>query len=361
MYYDDHPKAEYHKTLKITLPKSWKSGPTSRLLGQFVESYNTSKPHNTLDPAKFHLCLSRADNESSSSPSSSSLKSPNNPIPSDAIVLDVIPDRSDLYVREGPSPTLAKIAEEKELAERKEAEVRQLFNNFIGYFSFLVFFYLIQTCSYFILSSHFGNCLFFLLCICLILPLFTFVKRLRDTFVCVHKGCNNRIKRSDCPPYPPCSYHDGPPVFHETAKFWSCCPDKKAYEWEEFQAIPGCVKGFCAEKEETKDGVEGTKAGEFLGGCDLRERAMGGGEGPKLKKIEDFNSANDESASTKLSKLKSSLVESGIEIELIDQVIEGIISGRSSGDNEEENTLNELTNLLKDALKSRVTKMQRIE
>jgi len=307
MYYDDHPKAEYHKTLKITLPKSWKSGPTSRLLGQFVESYNTSKPHNTLDPAKFHLCLSRADNESSSSPSSSSLKSPNNPIPSDAIVLDVIPDRSDLYVREGPSPTLAKIAEEKELAERKEAE------------------------------------------------------RLRDTFVCVHKGCNNRIKRSDCPPYPPCSYHDGPPVFHETAKFWSCCPDKKAYEWEEFQAIPGCVKGFCAEKEETKDGVEGTKAGEFLGGCDLRERAMGGGEGPKLKKIEDFNSANDESASTKLSKLKSSLVESGIEIELIDQVIEGIISGRSSGDNEEENTLNELTNLLKDALKSRVTKMQRIE
>ena len=33
------------------------------------------------------------------------------------------------------------------------------------------------------------------------------------------------------------SYHKLPPVFHETAKFWACCPDKKCYDWDSFMGV----------------------------------------------------------------------------------------------------------------------------
>ena len=36
-----------------------------------------------------------------------------------------------------------------------------------------------------------------------------------------------------------CCHHTGPPVFHDTTKYWSCCPDKKAYDFESFQEITG--------------------------------------------------------------------------------------------------------------------------
>jgi hypothetical protein len=36
-----------------------------------------------------------------------------------------------------------------------------------------------------------------------------------------------------------CRHHTGPPVFHDTSKYWSCCADKKAYDFESFQAIAG--------------------------------------------------------------------------------------------------------------------------
>lgn len=40
-----------------------------------------------------------------------------------------------------------------------------------------------------------------------------------------------------------CHHHAKGPVFHDTHKFWSCCADKKALDWEEFEAIPPCVVG----------------------------------------------------------------------------------------------------------------------
>lgn len=51
--------------------------------------------------------------------------------------------------------------------------------------------------------------------------------------------------------------------FHETAKWWSCCPKSKALDFDEFMAIPGCVQGFCSDLE-----PEGKR---FLGGSDIRE------------------------------------------------------------------------------------------
>lgn len=64
MYYEDKKESDLHKTLKITLPKSWKKGPTSRLLDQFVESYNSSdvlKEKNELKADGLHLTVRKHD------------------------------------------------------------------------------------------------------------------------------------------------------------------------------------------------------------------------------------------------------------------------------------------------------------
>lgn len=40
-----------------------------------------------------------------------------------------------------------------------------------------------------------------------------------------------------------CHHHAKGPVFHDTYKYWACCPEKKAMDWEEFEGIPPCVSG----------------------------------------------------------------------------------------------------------------------
>lgn len=40
-----------------------------------------------------------------------------------------------------------------------------------------------------------------------------------------------------------CVYHQGQAVFHDTAKFWSCCPDRKCYDFDDFMKIKGCCVG----------------------------------------------------------------------------------------------------------------------
>lgn len=109
-------------------------------------------------------------------------------------------------------------------------------------------------------------------------------------------------------------YHAKPPVFHETAKFWSCCPDKKAYDWETFQEIPGCLTGTCTEVRED------TTSKQFLGGCDLREELENGNG---LKSIDDFNK-KQEGKDYVLDRLKNVLKEIDVDVELFDQVVEGM-------------------------------------
>jgi hypothetical protein len=101
----------------------------------------------------------------------------------------------------------------------------------------------------------------------------------------------------------------GPPVFHETVKFWSCCPNKKAYDWEEFQMLPACRSGTCTDVKDDAS-VAGQK--QFLGGCDIRERMSG----PKLRSIDNFNAsvaAGGSEGAPVLERLRGVLVELGIE------------------------------------------------
>ncbi len=157
LHYNETDDDSLHKTLKITLPKSWKNGPTSKLLDQFVESYNASDQgtKNPLDGSNLHLAKRVNNNDEGDNHTIIA-------IASDAVTIEVIEDREDVFICEGASRTLLDIEnEKKEEVERKRAE-------------------------------------------------------LANTVACVHFGCKNRFPRGG--PYPECCYHAAPPVFHETAK-----------------------------------------------------------------------------------------------------------------------------------------------
>lgn len=40
-----------------------------------------------------------------------------------------------------------------------------------------------------------------------------------------------------------CTYHPQNPVFHDTIKYYGCCPKTQAYDWDRFMKIAGCTKG----------------------------------------------------------------------------------------------------------------------
>jgi len=288
--YEDNEDESTYKTLKITLPKSWKNGPTSRLVEQFVESYNGGKEGkiNTLEVQSLHLSVRRSKGIDSEE---TELKE----IPSDGIVVETIPDREDVFICHGPSRTSEQIDAEKQAAidAKKEA------------------------------NKHLSKC--------------------------VHFGCQNRFPKGG--PYPKCNYHSGPPVFHETAKFWSCCPNKKAYDWEQFQRLPTCQTGRCTDVKDEEESAQK----QFLGGCDIREKLTG----PKLKSIDDFNSseaAGGSEGAPVLERLRSVLGEMGVENELFDQVLEGVKKGviaknGSSGDDDDAMVVDEAVTVLGGKLK----------
>lgn len=262
LHYEDNEDTELWKSLKITLPKSWKNGPTSKLLAQFVETYNGNEALggsvNPLQQDALHLTVRQQQQAEGDGQEKSKLY----PLASDAIILDCIADRADVYIMHGPSQTLQDIENQKqqELVKRQD--------------------------------------------------------QLKNSAQCTRFGCKNRFPKGG--PYPACHYHKAPPVFHETAKFWSCCPNKKAYDFEDFQNIPGCCEADAC--TDVKD--DGQKL--FLGGTDLREKA---GEAVKLKSIDDFNksqAAGGSDAAPVLERLQMVLEELGIEKELYQQVVEGM-------------------------------------
>lgn len=294
LHYEDNENSDLHKSLKITLPKSWKTGPTSKLIGQFVETYNgneTLGAANPMEEAQLHLSIRESDEKSG--------KSQLIDLTSDAVVLDVIPDRADVYIMHGPAKSLADVKEEKTAeADRKKAE-------------------------------------------------------LANTVACTHFGCKKRFPPGG--PYPDCIYHCKPPVFHETAKFWSCCSAKKVYDWEDFQKIPGCQTGVCTEVKEEQP--------QFLGGTDLRAP----GNVAKLKSIDDFNTAQAAGgdAAPVLDRLQNVLLEMGVEKELYTQVVDGLRRSLETSTTDEAELLEavkaELGSKIKGAMKAIAAEQLRIK
>jgi hypothetical protein len=112
--YEDNDNPELYKSIKITLPKSWKTGPTQKLVDQFVETYNSNETlgsANPLDEKSLHLAIRKADENGTSHLVD---------VATDAVVIDVIPDRTDVYIMHGPGKTLAEYEAERKAQEEKE-------------------------------------------------------------------------------------------------------------------------------------------------------------------------------------------------------------------------------------------------
>lgn len=60
--------------------------------------------------------------------------------------------------------------------------------------------------------------------------------------LCTNFGCGKYFKEEENADGS-CNCHTKPPVFHDLEKFWGCCPDMKAVEFDAFQAIPSCHVG----------------------------------------------------------------------------------------------------------------------
>ena len=285
LHYEDNENKELWKSLKITLPKSWKTGPTLQLLQQFVETYNGNETlgggPNPLCIDTLHLAIpmpfasstlpidapSAVGNEITTATNTNTIMFP---MASDATVIDSIADRADVYIMHGPSQTVQEL---KEIQERKDKERKQQ-----------------QQIE---------------------------LEKAKSMVSCTRFGCQRRFTKGGPYPVTPCKYHRLPPVFHETAKFWSCCPNKKVYDFDDFQNIPGCCEApTCTEMKESQDQPL------FLGGTDLREKNA---EAIKLKSIDDFNksqAAGGSDAAPVLDRLQSVLSELDIDKELYDQVLD---------------------------------------
>lgn len=109
---------------------------------------------------------------------------------------------------------------------------------------------------------------------------------------CRNLGCQKKYRESENHDSF-CCYHKSAPIFHETAKYWSCCPGKKAYDWETFMAIPGCATGRCT----TQGGVKSA-----LGGSDVRAKAQESNEYTPKRLDETGEEAPNPSAPVALSK-----------------------------------------------------------
>uniref|UniRef100_A0A7S2CNZ2 CHORD domain-containing protein n=1 Tax=Florenciella parvula TaxID=236787 RepID=A0A7S2CNZ2_9STRA len=150
---------------------------------------------------------------------------------------------------------------------------------------------------------------------------------------CMRFGCQKKYHEADNTATS-CSYHKLPPVFHETAKFWACCPDKKCYDWDSFMGVKGCMTS-CHTTEKPD------QSGKSLGGGDVRSGNTDT-SAPKLKSIDEFNAQKAASgggtggagdAIAKMYQLRQAMDKAGVSGDLFDRAKEAV-SARVGGDHE---------------------------
>ena len=112
---------------------------------------------------------------------------------------------------------------------------------------------------------------------------------------CKNYGCNqlfNEEHNHD----EACQHHTGPPIFHDTMKCWSCCRERKAFDFESFQLITGCAKGR-----------HSTVVQKVAIAASPNAPTEGGASTPapvQLKSIADFNTLNPDAASAATGAVK---------------------------------------------------------
>jgi len=217
--YEEPDDEDIHLTLRLTLPKKYVDGPTKNVCDLFIKQYNNKHGGaNELDSQNFHLKVAGGDHLSR-----------------DSVMKDYVSEGDELYVmssmdnqpapKKPPAPVVA--APKPAASPYPKAAA--------------------TPDPYAAKPSGSSS-----------------AKPRADGKVrCKRFGCNRWFDPAD--DKVPCRYHMSPPIFHETAKWWSCCNDKKAYDWDSFMRIPGCEEGFCSVDPPEQKGKK-----TVLGGCDLR-------------------------------------------------------------------------------------------
>mmetsp|Transcript_43518 Transcript_43518/g.100164 ORF Transcript_43518/g.100164 Transcript_43518/m.100164 type:complete len:295 (+) Transcript_43518:74-958(+) len=263
--YEESDQQELNMTLRLTLPQKYVNGPSKDVIRLFVEHYNKKHAESPLDVDDLHVKVAGG-----------------NHLDRDERVCDAISAGDECYLLAGSAPAVVRTpcatsSSSSAVAAKSTA-----------------------PCSTSTATSPSYTC------------------EVAGKKADKDKDGKVRCKRFGCNKYfdpenpPKCVHHKAPPIFHETAKWWSCCPDRKAYDWDEFMRIPGCETGVCSANP---DGQQGQK--RFLGGQDLRE------QNAPIRL--DANAPPD--ARTKLANLRKGLVAIGVNPELFDQVL-----GKTSAD-----------------------------
>jgi hypothetical protein len=117
---------------------------------------------------------------------------------------------------------------------------------------------------------------------------------------CKNYGCNQYFNEDENH-QDSCCHHVGPPIFHDTAKYWSCCKQNKAYDFEGFQAIAGCVIG------PHNHIAPEVAIGASPNAIDPSKTSSSSSSVPQqqLKSISDFNASNPDAASSITSAVKT--------------------------------------------------------
>jgi hypothetical protein len=117
---------------------------------------------------------------------------------------------------------------------------------------------------------------------------------------CRNYGCNQHYEEHENNDTA-CRHHVAPPIFHDCIKAWSCCKERKAYDWEEFQQIEGCTLG----PHSTIDPKLLFASSPTVAAAVVAEEKNPGSVAPVIKSIADFNQQNPEAASAANSAIKT--------------------------------------------------------
>ena len=149
--------------------------------------------------------------------------------------------------------------------------------------------------------------------------------------VCTNYGCGKHyMDTEEGNPDDACHHHAGAPVFHDTAKYWSCCPQKKALDWDEFEAIPKCCVGKHSTKNKqinfnTQESqvmtntalTEEQKAGLAAGSPAAAAPAAGGADGPRHNGPREFEGAKQNDTPGKIVDGKANCRNYGCQVNFV--------------------------------------------
>lgn len=122
---------------------------------------------------------------------------------------------------------------------------------------------------------------------------------------CRNYGCNRYYKEEENTETS-CQHHCGPPIFHDTYKYWSCCTDKKVYDFDSFQQIVGCSTGKHSSVPKQVAISASPNATIAEDGTAIAQSTAQ----PVLKSIASYNNENPDAASSLKTAIKSTIRKS---------------------------------------------------